>query len=111
MQKRYFGGFSSVDCIHSEFKIPPEKLLDTEVIIAVYERGTWDGNAMVAFQRNEKVFIVHGSHCSCYGLEGQFDVEEISLAALKHFFTDGTYLHYFERAECEEVLKYIGELV
>lgn len=29
-----------------------------------------------------KLFEVYGSHCSCYGFEGQFDLEETSLAYL-----------------------------
>ena len=30
------------------------------------------------------LFELHGSHCSCYGFEGQLDLEETSLAALKY---------------------------
>lgn len=111
MQKRYFGEFDSITSIHCQFEIQEDQLLDEEVIIAVYSQEYYDGFAMVAFKREGKVFIAAGSHCSCYGLEGQFEPEEISLDALKHFFQQGAYLSYFEAADHEDVLAYIGALV
>lgn len=36
----------------------------------------------VVFRKEDKLYEVHGSHCSCYGLEGQWSPEETSFEAL-----------------------------
>jgi hypothetical protein len=59
-----------------------------EVIVANYETASYEGHALVVFRNGEKFYTVDGSHCSCYGLEGQwepeeYDTPELLLAALK----------------------------
>lgn len=54
---------------------------DDEVLYAQYGYGSYDGSARVLFERNGTLFRVDGSHCSCYGLEGQWEPEETSWAA------------------------------
>lgn len=39
----------------------------------------YDGSAYVLFEKNNKLFEVYGGHCSCFGLEGQFNPEEITI--------------------------------
>ncbi len=47
-----------------------------EVLLAKYEYENYEGSAEVYFRRGDKFYIAAGSHCSCYGLEGQWDPEE-----------------------------------
>lgn len=47
-----------------------------EILLAGYQAGGYEGDAWVVFRNGDKYFEVSGSHCSCYGLEGQFDPEE-----------------------------------
>ena len=54
-----------------------------ELIIAEYDYGNWEGSAFILYEKGGKLFEVNGSHCSCYGLEGQWNPEETSWAALK----------------------------
>jgi len=42
------------------------------ILFASYSYENYSGDAYVLFEKNGKLFEVFGSHCSCYGLEGQF---------------------------------------
>lgn len=60
------------------------KLLnESKVHIAWYGCGSYNGDSFVIFEHNGKLFEASGSHCSCYGLEGQWDPEETDWKALK----------------------------
>ena len=54
------------------------------ILIADYVYADWSGSSKVIFERDGKYYEVHGSHCSCYGLEGQWDEEEVFLPALRY---------------------------
>ena len=56
-------------------------LTDAEILISEYEGG-YDGVAFVLYRKNGKLFEVNGSHCSCFGLEGQWAPEETSFGVL-----------------------------
>jgi hypothetical protein len=47
-----------------------------EVFKAAYDGEGYDGTAEIYYRRGQKYYHVYGSHCSCYGLEGQWDPEE-----------------------------------
>lgn len=47
-----------------------------EVLLASYGGGCYDGDAVVSYRNGDKFYVVKGSHCSCYGLEGQWEPEE-----------------------------------
>lgn len=58
---------------------------DINIILASYayiEDG-W-GNAFVLFLQHGKLWEVNASHCSCYGLEGQWEPEEADIQELRH---------------------------
>ena len=48
------------------------------------------------------LFEVHGSHCSCYGFEGQLDLEETIPAALRYRAINGHLLGGFDEFEKDE---------
>lgn len=50
---------------------------DEEILFASYAPGFYCGGAVVLFGRDGKLFMVEASHCSCYGLEGQWDPNEV----------------------------------
>lgn len=89
MQK-YFGGFRSREDILHEFTdgtydlkpkrsdVPPAR----DILFAAYEGAAYEGAAFVIFRCDGKLYEVHGSHCSCYGLEGQWYEEETTVEAL-----------------------------
>ena len=53
------------------------------ILFASYGSENYSGDAWVLFEENGKLYEVNGSHCSCFGLEDQFDPEETNLEAIK----------------------------
>ena len=49
------------------------ELKDANLLISVYSIDGWEGNAFVLFEKEGILYEVNGSHCSCYGLEGQWE--------------------------------------
>ena len=64
---------------------------DINVLFASYGEDNYSGDAFVLFERDGKLFEVNGSHCSCYGLEGQFEPEETNLEYFEKVLTTGTF--------------------
>ena len=61
-----------------------------EILLASYGSGGYEGSAFVLFRRDGQLYEVNGSHCSCYGLENQWDPELTTVEALRHRLTKGT---------------------
>ncbi len=59
------------------------------VLLASYDTSSYESYAFVLFERGGKLYEVNGSHCSCYGLEGQWAPEETTVAALRHRLENG----------------------
>lgn len=71
------------------------------ILIAYKSVGSWgcDSNAWLLLRRTDGAMLeVHGSHCSCYGFEGQWSPEETTAAYLLSdkfaFYTGGYDDHY-----------------
>lgn len=77
---------------------------DIVIHIAYYESGNWEGYAFVLFEHEGKLWEVNASHCSCYGLEGQWDPEETTVEALQHRIDKGAAFEYFDVAEVQKFL-------
>lgn len=67
------------------------------------------GEAFVLFVEDNRLYEVHGSHCSCYGLEGQWEPEETLLEALQHRIQYGN-LNNQLAGYGQEVLDQIAQL-
>ncbi len=75
----YRDGFSDVEDIVSSFCLTAETLQGVEILFAEYNRYDHEGDAWVIFKKDNKLYEVGGSHCSCNGLENQW-VPQISSA-------------------------------
>lgn len=77
----YINGFSTTelrDSLVNEFQIKPDeadKLHRAEFIVALYTYEDYSGQALVVYRIDNVLYEVNGSHCSCYGLEDQWDPE------------------------------------
>lgn len=79
----YFARFSSLEDVAREFDIPINDLAGLAILFASYDGGGYDGDAHVIFEDSTgKLYEVQGSHCSCYGLEKQWNPEETSWEAI-----------------------------
>ena len=68
-----------------------EKYKDVNILFASYGCDYYDGDAWVLFEQGENLYEVNGCHCSCYGLEGQWEPEPVSLKELEHRLLNGTF--------------------
>lgn len=77
-----------------EYGLPQPLAFDSEsveIIVAVYEQGSYDGQAFVVFKgRDNEFYEVNASHCSCYGLEGQWKPEGV---VIKELLARPTYIY------------------
>ena len=55
---------------------------NANILLAYYECEDYDGYAYVLYEQEGKLYEVHGGHCSCYGLEGQWEPEEVTIEYL-----------------------------
>ncbi len=81
----FYGGFSCAEDVFSNFNVSDADRKDVHFLYASYDCEDYDGSAGVIFLRGGRLFLVTGSHCSCYGLEDQWDPTEITLAEMRHY--------------------------
>ena len=67
----------------------PDGFSDENVVLASYGTDNYCGDAFVLLQKDGALFEVHASHCSWYGLEGQWEAEPTNLDALLVRAKDG----------------------
>ncbi len=65
-----------------DFVIAKDFPTDAQILYASYESGGYEGWSVVLFKRGGKLYEVTGSHCSCHGLEGQWEPEETTWDAI-----------------------------
>ncbi len=94
MEQKIFGRWSSFTDMIDDFYAydsredkDREPLKDEptedELLFASYGGGSYEGDAFVLFRKDGKLYEVTGSHCSCYGLEGQWAPEATTVEALE----------------------------
>lgn len=84
------------------------KYKDVNIILASYETPSYEGYAYVLFEKNGKLYEVDAGHCSCYGLEGQWNPTEVDIKELEHRLLEGSfgessYSGYFKKELCEKL--------
>lgn len=87
-----------------------DKFKEINILFASYGQDNYSGDAWVLFEKNGKLYEVNGSHCSCYGLEGQWDAEEVVLPELENRLTKGTFGQddYSGNEFSNELKKFLG---
>lgn len=94
--KRIYGRWESLDGLREDFgeysyvsaKTESPVPDDLDVVFAAYGGGSYNGSAVVVFRRDGKLWEVHGSHCSCMGLEHQWKPEEATVESLRKTVTE-----------------------
>ncbi len=108
----YTGDFSSAEDVRKQFEISQEDLKDTEVLLAQYETGNYEGSAYVLFRRDGRLYDVEGSHCSCNGLEDQWVPVETCIEKIEQDLSTKTRWReeYGDPHTAEQLRVIIGEL-
>lgn len=90
----YLECFADEADVISQFHIHKEDLKGAEILLAWYGGGDYCGSAFVLLRKGAELFEVNASHCSCYGIEGQWDLESTTVGALKHRAEQGAFGSY-----------------
>ena len=69
----YLNRFTNNSDIIDEYKAPQDALEGANILIAWYGEGNYCGDSFVLYERAGKLYEVNGDHCSCNGLEGQWE--------------------------------------
>ncbi|MCM3257100.1 hypothetical protein M3664_04795 [Paenibacillus lautus] len=87
-----------------------KKHKDNSILFASYGCANYSGDAWVLFENDGKLYEVNGGHCSCYGLEGQWNPEEVLLQELENRLLNGTFGEddYAENVFKQELCKFLG---
>ncbi len=75
---------SKLEGLIRDFDINQAELDGVDILFADYTYEAYNGDAFVVFTKEGKIYEVNAGHCSCYGLEGQWNPEETSVDALIH---------------------------
>ncbi|MDY3987772.1 MAG: hypothetical protein UGF45_09865 [Massilioclostridium sp.] len=103
----FLGEWKTEDEVFRSFDIKPQ--IDIHVCFAAYSLWMYEGVAFVLFSQNGKLYEVNGSHCSCYGLEDQWDPEEVVLAEMRNRLLNGTFgICIYEEGFNEELREFLG---
>jgi len=84
-------GFDNLQDILKEFESDCDGLKDEEVLFASYGSEDYSGDAVVLIQRDGKLYTSEGGHCSCHGLEEQWEMIETTKEILAKRKFDKTY--------------------
>jgi hypothetical protein len=83
MQESWVKGYYDYEA--NDYKrnpLPDNFPSEDSVLFASYGGVYYEGDAIVIYRQDDALYEVHGSHCSCYGLEDQWKPEETTVAAL-----------------------------
>ena len=72
----FTGEFTCEEDVYNQFDTTPEP--GQKILYAWYDTPSYEGYAEVLFVSDGKLYYITGSHCSCFGLEGQWEPEEIT---------------------------------
>lgn len=62
---------------------------DLEILLSYYSCEGYEGDAFVLFRKDGKLYEVNVGHCSCSGLEGQWEPEETTVTSMRHRIEHG----------------------
>jgi hypothetical protein len=91
MASHYLGdfGWSVSQDVLASFSASSDALKGCRVFVACYRDTDYSGSAYVLYASGKTLYEVHGSHCSCYGLEGQWEPEDTTIESLEHRLKHG----------------------
>ena len=99
------GIFDNANDVFKHFDVSEEDQVGVHFVYACYEAEDYEGHAGVIFLKGGRFYIVTGSHCSCHGLEDQWDPEEITLEEIRHYRKNRKTPYGLDFDAVEEVVK------
>ena len=86
-----------------------EDIMSYNILFASYTYQDYSGDAFVLCEKNGILYEVNGSHCSCYGLEGQWSPDKTSYKAIRHRIDNSEYfgVSYRENTFRKELIEFL----
>ena len=87
-----------------------EKHKGEKILFASYGQEYYEGSAWVLIEKDGQLMEINGSHCSCYGLEQQWEPKPVTLDELKFRLISGTMGSdaYSDNEFANELKEFIG---
>ena len=104
--ERFLGNFECADDVFREFQVKKEDTEGIEILFAYYTYEDYSGNAYVLYKKDGELYDVEGSHCSCNGLEEQWEPTVTSEEALMLRVNKGGYT--YDKEMDTKIKKYLG---
>lgn len=98
---------TGIEGMMNDFQVSKEELENANILVATYSFAHYEGDAFVLFEEDGLLYEVNGGHCSCYGLENQWQPEETSPEAIKIRIESG----WWERTHGEEFVNKLKEVL
>lgn len=100
-------GYDSDDLkelLKKDYSASDEELENVNFLISKQYEGPWgcDSSSFFVFSKENKFYVVEGSHCSCFGFEDQWVPREVTL---KYLLSDLSELSMVEKYHLEIVCK------
>jgi hypothetical protein len=94
-----------------DFHLENADLICSHILFASYSTDNWVGNAFVLFMEDGHLCEINGNHCSCFGLEGQWNKEYTSVKALLYRLNNGSFGNCGESGNIfkRELLKFLSD--
>lgn len=93
----FLGNFNNIEDVAKEFD--EEDILSYEIIVASYFYEDYEGAAYVLAKRDGVYYEVHARHCSCNGLEGDWEPDIVDLNYLRLRVNNGRFGPSTERGD------------
>ena len=90
----YLHNWRCKEDVLNDFQISDKNTDDINILFASYGDDNYSGDAWVLFEQDGRLYEVNGSHCSCYGLENQWEPEEVGLRDIEYRLTKGSFGTY-----------------
>lgn len=103
----YRGYWSCWQDVERDFQLAKGSVAPDRVLLAAYDESDagYDGYADVVYRIGDRYFRVQAAHCSCYGLEGQWEAEEYSREEFLGALSRDMFFFCGESAEVREELR------
>lgn len=92
--------FSSWTDVQKEYRT--DEAEPEQVLLAYYSYEDYSGTSLVIYRNGDQYFYNHGGHCSCYGLEDQWNPEKFENKA--NFLA---FLEMLNPYDCKDQIKEI----
>lgn len=105
----YLNDFKDKADMIREFNAKTEQFTNIEILFANYIYEDYTGQACVIFKKDDKLFELSASHCSCYGLEDQWEddnIKELSYDEVVKKINAGYYdCSYYEQLDDQNAMR------